>query len=266
MAAVSVKTRDMTPLEIGKHNRKLIELRKAIRRETLTRDGLLPVEGPILIEEARRSGLEIVEIFIRSGSPPPPVSSAAVYEMPPETFETIQSTEHSQGVIAAIRVRQFVLKDVLERFPALIVVLGRLQDPGNAGTILRIAESFYANGCIALRGTASLHNSKAVRASAGSIFRLPHVANMELNKTAEALRSRGISIIGTSPAADRTIGQWDWRLPSAVLIGNEGSGLNRDELASCDALLRIPHSSAVESLNSAVAAAVILYEASKQRH
>ncbi len=253
-------------MEIGKHNRKLVEVRKAIQHSTLTSDDLLPIEGPILLEEALRSGIEIVDVFVRPGAAVPASLRAQAHEIPEELFRSIQDTEHSQGIVAVVRPKQFTTADVLEKTPPLIVMLGRLQDPGNVGTIFRVAESFDATGCIALSGTASLYNGKVVRASAGSIFRLPHAGGAHLEEAVNALREKGVAIVGTSPAATETIVEWDWRKPAAVLIGNEGGGLSNDELKSCDAVLRIPHNSTVESLNSAIAAAVILYEAARQRH
>ena len=252
-------------MELGKHSRTLVQLRKAIRQGTLTADGLLPIEGPILLEEANKSRIEVVDVFRRSGAPVPPVQSNSSYEVSREVFKTLQETEHSQGVIATVRPRQFTMAELLSAAPALVVVLCRLQDPGNVGTILRVSEAFGATGCIALRGTAGFHNSKVVRASAGSVFRLPHVGELDLKKTIDALRSKNVGIIGTAPTSESSVEKWDWRRPTAVLIGNEGAGLNREELSYCDTVLQIPHNRTVESLNSAVAAAVILYEASKQR-
>src|SRR5207244_575901 len=127
-----------------------------------------------------RSGLEIVDVFIRAGETGPDAIPSEVHEVPLDVFKTLQDTEHSQGILATVRPRQFTLSDVGTKSPALILLLCRLQDPGNVGTILRVAESFGATGCIALKGTASLHNGKAVRASAGSVFRLPHVSGASL--------------------------------------------------------------------------------------
>lgn len=252
-------------MQIGKHNRKLVEVRKAFQHGTLTADGLLPIEGPILLEEAQRSGLTIVDIFVRAGTKAPEVRAGTYEEIPDDVFKSVQDTEHSQGIVATVRPRECVLEDVFRPAPALVAVLARLQDPGNVGTILRIAESFGATGCVALRGTVSFHNSKVVRASTGSVFRMPHVGAAHFQDVVNRLRERKISIVGTSPAAVTSIDQWDWRKPSAVLIGNEGGGLNADEAAACDAVLRIPQQPTVESLNSAIATAVTLYEASKQR-
>jgi len=253
------------PIQVGKHNRKLTELRKAIRQGKLTTDGLLPVEGPILLDEARRSRIEVVDLFIRTGCPIPDDASNPIHELPPDLFKTIQETEHSQGILATVRPRQFTLSDLLSVSPALVVLLGRLQDPGNVGTILRVSEAFGATGCVALRGTVSFYNGKVVRASAGSLFRLPHVGGVDLPEVVQVLQDKSIQIVGTAPTSESSIEKWDWRKPTAVMIGNEGSGLNREELGYCDTVLRIPHNPIVESLNSAIATAVILYEASKQR-
>jgi TrmH family RNA methyltransferase len=253
-------------MQIGRHSPKLVQIRKAFRQGTLTQDGLLPIEGPILLEEAQKSGLEIVDIFLRSGSTSPAVPAKELFEVPPDVFKSIQETEHSQGIVATVRPRQLEMSDVFGQQKALLLVLCRLQDPGNVGTILRVAEAFGATGCIAIKGTVSLLNNKVVRASAGSIFRIPYVAGLDLETSVNALRAREIRIVGTAPDSQATIDAWDWRCPTAVLIGNEGSGLNRDEVHYCDTVLRIPQKASVESLNSAVAAAVIVYEASKQRH
>jgi TrmH family RNA methyltransferase len=242
-----------------------VEIRKAVRQETLTADGLLPIEGPVLLEEAHRSGIHIVDVFRRAGVEMPAVRPDAVFELSREVFKTIQGTEHSQGIVATIRPRQYSLDDVFSVSPELIIVLGRLQDPGNVGTILRVGESFGATGCIALQGTAGFNNGKLIRASAGSIFRFPHTGPRGLNEIVATLRSRNIALVGTSPKASTVLDAWNWRRPTAVLLGNEGQGLSSEEVANCDTVLRIPQKMAVESLNSAIAAAVILYEASKQR-
>jgi len=252
-------------MQIGKHSRKLVELRKAIKHGTLTADGLLVIEGPILLEEAQRSRIEIVDAFTRVGASIPAVNLNSRHDLPADVFKTIQDTEHSQGVIATVRPRLFSLQEVLSTSPGLVMVLARLQDPGNVGTILRIGEAFGATGCISLRGTVGFYNSKVLRASAGSIFRLPHVEGVDLKECMSALNKNGIRIVGTAPTSESSIERWDWQTPTAVLIGNEGSGLSPEELKLCETVLRIPHRSTVESLNSAIATAITLYEASKQR-
>src|SRR5207237_6358450 len=110
-----------------------------------------------------------------------------------------------QGVIALIRPPRHSLQDIIATNNPLIIVLARLQDPGNVGTILRVAESFGVTGCLATEGTASVLNSKTVRASAGSVFRLPHVWNLETQQAFSALKAAQITVVGIAPTAGETI-------------------------------------------------------------
>jgi len=254
-------------LTLGKHNPRLADIRRAINGDTLTEDGLLPVEGPKLIREAQDSGLKIAALFVRSDISPENFSSGCpTYMLDQPAFRKIQTTESSQGLIALVQVESSDLQNVTSAAAkGPLVVLAGLQDPGNAGTIIRIAESFGAAACIGLPGTVGLYNSKVVRASAGSLFRIPCIWNVSLENVAAALRAAGISLVGTSPHATKDIGDWDWKSKTAILIGNEGRGLDEEELQYCDAVLRIPLRPPVESLNSAIAASVILYESFKQR-
>ena len=257
----------MDTLTLGKHNPRLADIRRAINGETLTDDGLLPVEGPKLIREAQDSGLKIAALFVRSDVSPENFSSKSpTYILDQPAFRKIQTTESSQGLIALIQLNHSSLANVLlKSTQGPIVVLARLQDPGNAGTIIRVAESFGAGGCIGLTGTAGLYNSKVVRASAGSVFRLPCVWDVALEDLVAQLREERISLIGTSPHVSETIDGWNWRSKTAILIGNEGRGLGEEDLHHCDKVLKIPLCAPVESLNSAIAASVILFESYKQR-
>jgi len=98
------------------------------------------------------------------------------------------------------------------------------------------------------------------------VFRLPHVWNLELEEVVATLKTRNVPLIGTSPHAVDSITSWDWSRPVAVLIGNEGAGLNREQTEACTTMLRVPHEPQTESLNSAIAAAVVLYEAYRKRN
>src|SRR5262249_7317663 len=218
-----------------------------------------PIEGPKLIREARESGLPIEALLARRDAELGDLGDVAeVYVLDAAAFKKIQSTETSQGLIGLVRVRTFEIDEIVRRPDGPIVVIARLQDPGNVGAIFRIAESFGAAGCIGLTDTASPYNPKAVRASAGSILRLPHVWNVPAADLEPSLRTANIPIIGTSPHATTSIAEWDWRAPVAVLIGQEGGGLDPEEVRLCQTVLRIPQSPNVESLNSAIAAAIIL--------
>lgn len=255
----------MSGITIGKHSRLLRDVRQSIRHGALTPGGLLPIEGPKLLDEAVRSGLDVTDVFVtRTGGVPGFEGSAAQHVVAKEIFKTIQSTETTQGVLALVRPPAFTLADLLAAQMPLILVLDRVQDPGNTGTILRIAEAFMASGCIALKGTAGLYNPKTVRASAGSLFRLPAIQGATTQSLVDVKR-KGLRLIAATRQAEETIDRWNWIQPSAVVIGNEGGGLDPDIVRLCDTVLRVPQNPAVDSLNAAVAAAVILYEAWKQR-
>ena len=186
----------------------------------------------------------------------------------PETCSvSTLATETPQPVAALVDPPQWTWEQVLgsdSDQPPLVIVLAGLQDPGNLGTILRSAEAFGATGIVSLPGTVSPWNPKAVRASAGSVFRVPLVTADPPDAFAR-LRAAGIEVLvaaaGAAPPADRI------RLahPVALLIGNEGNGVPNEIAELADGAIQIPCPGPVESLNAAVAASVLLYEASRQR-
>jgi RNA methyltransferase, TrmH family len=149
---------------------------------------------------------------------------------------------------------------------SLILIAVGLQDPGNLGTLVRSAEAFGATGVLTTPGTVSAWNQKALRASAGSVFRVPVVAVAASD--IEGLKQGGVRLIAAvgSDGADVIAAQaMDFTAGCAVMIGNEGSGLGAEWMKMCDARVTIPCPGALESLNAAVAGSVLLYEASRQR-
>ena len=155
----------------------------------------------------------------------------------------------------------------------LLVVLAGVQDPGNVGTIVRTAAAFGATGVVTAAtgqsGTASPYAPKAMRASAGAALHLPIVGGMGLGILLTQLRVRGIRSLASCVAesASGTVAPWevDWREPVALLVGNDGAGLPDDVVSAADARVHVPMATRVESLNAAAAAAVVLYEAFRQR-
>jgi TrmH family RNA methyltransferase len=148
--------------------------------------------------------------------------------------------------------------------PALLVAIAGLQDPGNLGTIARSAEAFGATGLLLGERTVSPWNWKAVRASAGSLFRLPTL-KVELAKALHETKARDVRVLATSSHKGTAIVEVDLRGPVAFIVGSEGAGLPKDVLAQADEVVAIPHSSRVESLNAGIAASILLYEAARQR-
>jgi TrmH family RNA methyltransferase len=192
--------------------------------------------------------------------------------LPDALFDSLVPSESPQGVAALVRLREFSLDDLVERIAlGPIVVLAGLQDPGNLGTIIRSAEAFGSAGIILGEGTVSPLNSKAVRASAGSVFRLPIIHNHGKSKPGKLadisgkFLAEGIRLIATSSHKGTPLDQAELKNAAAIFFGNEGAGLSRDLMAKMDESIAIPHTSQVESLNAGVAASIVLYEAARQR-
>jgi TrmH family RNA methyltransferase len=263
----------------GHHNPLVKQLRQAFARSEPTEAGDCAIEGLRILEEAIRSGLRFSAVFFRESSPdradrllPQIGAQVETVLLPDKLFDSLVPSESPQGVAALVRLKEFSLADVTERLPVgPIVVLAGLQDPGNLGTILRSSEAFGSAGVILGEGTVSPFNAKVVRASAGSVFRLPMVhhqgksAPAKLEEVSEKLQAQGVRLLATSSHKGTPIDQADIKSPAAIFFGNEGSGLPRDLMAAMDEVLAIPHTPQVESLNAGVAASIVLYEAARQR-
>jgi TrmH family RNA methyltransferase len=260
----------------GRHNAAVKELRQAFARAELTDQGFCAIEGIRIVEEAIRSGLRFQAVFFRESAQnlaerllPQIGAHVETLLLPDSLFNASVSSDAPQGVAALVQVKQSSVEGVLERLQVgpLMVVIG-LQDPGNLGTILRSSEALGSAGVVLAQGTVSPFNSKVVRASAGSAFRLPIViakAPGETDKIFKTMRAEEIRLIATSSHKGTPIDQTNLTGPAAILVGSEGAGLPRDLLAQVDQLVKIPHARQVESLNAGVAASIVLYEAARQR-
>jgi TrmH family RNA methyltransferase len=243
----------------------LKQVRRAVARGTLTESGLCVAEGIHLLDEALRSGCEIAAVLASERvSETVAVESLAarVYVLPDRLFDELATTGASQGVIALVRPPHWSL-DQLSSGEALWVVLDRIQEPGNAGAIVRAGEAFGATGVVFLKGTVNPYNPKSLRASAGSMFRLPCVHSIEDAAFMDTVHRNAIHLLAMLPQGSVPIYEADLRRPCAILIGSEGHGV-RAELSRGATALRIP-TRGVESLNAAVAAGIVLYEARRQR-
>jgi TrmH family RNA methyltransferase len=265
----------------GRHNPLVKQLRQAFARAELTDTGDCAIEGLRILEEAIRSGLRFSSVFFRESAQaaadrllPQIGAQVETLLLPDKLFDSLVPSESPQGVAALVRLKEFSLNDVLERLQVgPIVVLAGLQDPGNLGTILRSAEAFGSAGIVLGEGTVSPFNSKVVRASAGSVFRLPTIHGQtshgksaaKLEEVSAKLRAQGVRLIATSSHKGTQLDQADLKGATAIFFGNEGSGLPRDVMAKMDESIAIPHTAQVESLNAGVAASIVLYEAARQR-
>jgi RNA methyltransferase, TrmH family len=263
----------------GRHNPIVKQLRQGFSRAELTDGGDCAIEGLRIVEEAIRSGLRFSAVFFRESSQDRAVrllpqigAQVEILLLPDNLFDSVVPSESPQGVAALVRLKQFSLDDVLERLQVgPIIVLAGLQDPGNLGTLLRSAEAFGSAGVILGGGTVSPFNSKVVRGSAGSVFRLPIVhgrgklGTEKLEDIAGNLRTRSVRLIATSSHKGTSLYQTNLKGQAAIFFGNEGAGLPREVTAMMSEFVSIPHHPQVESLNAGVAASIVLYEAARQR-
>jgi TrmH family RNA methyltransferase len=260
----------------GRHNSAVKELRHAFAHAERTEEGDCAIEGLRIVEEVIRSGLRFKAVFFKESAQnlaerllPQIGANVDTLMLPDSHFDGAVPSETPQGVAALVRLKEFSIDDMLERLQVgpILVVVG-LQDPGNLGTILRSSEAFGSAGVVLGEGTVSAFNSKVIRASAGSIFRLPLVMAKTaggLEAVSAKLRAQGVRLVATSSHKGTPLDQAKLTERSAIFVGSEGSGLPRSVLAQVDETVAIPHSEQVESLNAGVAGSIVLYEAARQR-
>jgi TrmH family RNA methyltransferase len=215
-----------------------------------------------------RSGLEIGAV-VASRSQAPVVrehfrgrNDLGVLEVEDNLFSRLSATEATQGVLTLVRIPEWSWDDLFRDQP-LVVILDGLQDPGNAGNIARAAEAFGATGVVFLKGSVSPRNGKALRASAGSLFRVPFLTRVETYDLFEVLRRHGVELHVALACGDMEASNADLTRPCAIVIGSEGQGAS-PTLVRASRPLWIA-TSGVESLNAALAAGILLYEARRQR-
>lgn len=256
----------------SKQNVWLKDLRKAFAGPARASRGLTAIEGPVLIEEALRAGLLIERLFAAHGHEElyqrlPLPAETEILLMPPELLKSAMATETPQLLAALVEPPDWTWAHVVDRrgkVVPLVLVLAGVQDPGNLGTILRSAEAFGADGVLALPGTVNAWNPKAVRASAGSVFRVP-LLSVSLRDCLTHLREANVKIWTTTVHEAEPADLVDLTSPVALIVGNEGNGVPEELAGIADGALTIPCPGPVESLNAAVAASVLLYEAARQR-
>jgi TrmH family RNA methyltransferase len=256
------------PTLVSPRNPMVKDVRKAIARGTLTSQGFAVAESFHLLEEALRSDCEISAVFasesVRTAveSHVRGLKKIRVGVLPDDLFQSISSTEASQGVMALVLPPQWSIEQLF-RGDALTVVLDGVQDPGNAGTVLRAAEAFGASGVAFLKGSASPYNPKCLRASAGSIFRVPVMPALDPDVFLAASEQRKIRLFALMPKDAIEVAKADFRRKCAIVVGSEGRGVS-GQLSERSTPIRVP-TVGVESLNAALAAGIALFVARTQR-
>lgn len=232
------------------------------------------LDGEHLLAEALASGLPIevaafsdrlAEDRIAALGDRARRGGARVLVVADEVAAAMSPVRHPSGVVAIAGRPRATLDDVLAPVPQMVIVLNEVQDPGNVGAIVRVAEACGATGVLATGGSADPFGWKALRGSMGSAFRLPVAAGVRLLDAIGEVRRRGVAILAAVPRDGTALPDADLRRPVAALLGGEGQGLSANVLDQVDGRLTIPMRAPVESLNVATAAALIVYEASRQR-
>ena len=188
-----------------------------------------------------------------------------------EVMKKMADTRTPQGVLAVVSMYQYSEEEVLDGYKEmgiekpLLLILENIQDPGNLGTMLRSSEGAGVTGVIFSRGSADVYNPKVIRSTMGSIFRMPFMYVDNLPAFVEKLSERGIKTYAAHLKGKRNYDKFDYTKPTAFLIGNEGNGLSKETADAASEYVLIPMKGQVESMNAATSAAILTFEASRQR-
>lgn len=245
----------------------LQKVRRAATTGRPTEDGLIVAEGPHLLAEANRGAWAVEQVFTTRAARERhrdllDSTSAEILEVSERALASAAATDTPQNILSLLRPRTWTWRD-LQTQSTLIVVLDRIQDPGNLGTIVRSAEAFGASGLVFLKGCARVANGKVLRAAAGSLFRMPFLDEVTGSDLIQSVLSGGLNFYALAAHAEASIAGADLGSSCALLVGSEGSGVAPELLAEAKPLC-VP-TGAVESLNAAVACSIALYEAQQQR-
>ena len=248
---------------------------KLLRRKYRDQTGMFLIEGPRPVMDAIRSGEKLQTVFVSEAALEKGISAADAEELEElcvknecrcaalaeELFRRISDTEHSQGVLAVAGKPHH---QTLETGSG-VIILDRLQDPGNIGTIIRTAEAAGFGTLIAIKGTGDIYAPKTVRAAAGSLLRVNVFEGLETGEAVRLCKERGIRIVASDLEGSVEYTAADLTGDIALVIGNEGSGISDEIRQAADSKVRIPMEGTIESLNAAVAAGLLMYESVRQR-
>jgi len=251
--------RSVAPPLLGSHNTRVARLRRLIRREE---PELTVVDGLKLVEDVAACGVPIVELFTveehieRLRSHPAlrdVLDGGRAFRLEPATMAHLAPTRQTQGLLAVVAVPGGRLRP-----EGVALYLDRVQDPGNVGGVVRCAAAFGATGVACSQGCADPFSPRAVRASAGQSLLLAVQPEADLRPLVEAFNRAGGEVVGTVGSGGTPVREWHPRRPVLLVLGNEGQGLTEEVAAACARRVTVPLAGAVESLNVAVTAGVIL--------
>lgn len=232
--------------------------------------GLFVVEGKKMFSETPREWLH--QVYVAESFLSEPEAGELLGDVPYEVlsdsvFRSISDTQTPQGILSLVKMPRFALSELMKGKNTRLLIVESIQDPGNLGTMLRTGEGAGITGVIMNQTTVDLFNPKTIRSTMGSIYRVPFFVTENLKATIRELQNEGVRVYAAHLKGKAQYDEQDYTTATAFLIGNEGNGLS-DEIADCaDTYIRIPMEGQVESLNAAVSAAILMYEANRQsRH
>ena len=237
-----------------------LQQKSSLRRE----EGLFVVEGRRELEHCIEAGLEIETMFCREGTPPVSDMPAKTFIVSPAVYERIAYRESTEGVVAVVKSRPLTLDELQLSENPLIVVLERVEKPGNLGAVLRSADAAHADAVIICDPLTDLYNPNLIRASIGAIFSVPCVACTS-SDCVRFLKSHNIHILTAQLQDSVLYYDTDMRRSTAIVMGTESTGLTSIWREAADAHIRIPMLGRLDSLNVSVSAAILLFEAVRQR-
>ena len=225
------------------------------------------IEGTRLFSETPAELIEeiyVSDVFLEKEENKELLSGHKYEIVKEDVFRKISDTKTPQGILAVVKQPEYNMEQMLERKP-LIVILEDIQDPGNLGTIMRTAEGAGVTGVIMSRETVDIYNPKTIRSTMGSIFRVPFLYVENIHEAIQELKGQNISVYAAHLKGKKLYDEFPYQNGTAFLIGNEGNGLKKETADLADEYMLIPMEGKLESLNAAVATALLIYEASRQR-
>lgn len=250
---------------------RVVAARKLTSRGGRRQAGRFLAEGAQAVREALRTPERVHELFVTEAAAHRHAellerttdAGVRVSEIDPRAAEMLSETVTPQGIVAVCELLDTTLDDALRGTPRLVVVLAGIADPGNAGTVVRVADAAGADAVIFAADAVDVHNGKCVRASTGSVFHLPIAREHDVNAVYDACRAHGLRVVAADGSASEDLDAADLAEPTAWVFGNEAHGLSADEISAADDAIRVPIYGDTESLNLATAAAVCLYASAR---
>lgn len=250
-------------------NKQVKNLTQLMKKAKARREsGTFVVEGIRMFREVPKERLVqtyVSESFLEKQENRDVLKDISYEIMTDKVFAAVSDTQTPQGILCVVKQKEYSLEEMLHKEAPLLMILENLQDPGNLGTVFRTAEGAGVDGIIMSSDTVDIYNPKTVRSTMGSLYRMPFIYEKDLSEILVKIKEKGVQVYAAHLKGQHAYYQENYTGGCAFLIGNEGNGLTEDLAEQADTYIRIPMEGQVESLNAAVAAAILMYEAKRQR-